>query len=365
MKKSELWHKLLHGLYNYLLFFLLTAFLVTCTTSLFVTVLAGTLEIELTDENVQTAAKLTFANVLLLSILFMIIDVLRRKFTTVRMTEHIKNAAERLVDGDFDVRIEPISSLSADESYNAIIESFNKMAEELSGVETLRTDFIANVSHEMKTPLAVIQNYGTLLEDESLDSATRAEYARIIVDSARRLASMMENVLKISRLENQQIYPSAETFELGEQLCECFLQFESVWERRGIEIDTDIEEGVYVCCDRELLSLVWNNLLSNALKFTERGGRVTLSLRGEGELATVSVADTGCGISADVGAHIFEKFYQADTSHKTEGNGLGLALVKRVVDILDGEISVESAPGCGSTFTVRMKRICDNAKKDT
>lgn len=230
------------------------------------------------------------------------------------------------------------------------------MAKELRGVETLRTDFIANVSHEMKTPLAVMQNYGTLLCAHDLSDEKRIEYAKAITDASRRLADMMTNILKLNRLENQSIYPSVETYNLSEQLCESLLQFESVWEKEGIEIETDIEENLLVSADAELLSLVWSNLFSNAFKFTERGGSVTVSLSSDDNYATVKVRDTGCGMSAEVGAHIFEKFYQGDTSHATQGNGLDLALVKRVVDIMQGEISVESALGVGTTFSVKIRK---------
>ncbi|MBO5048243.1 MAG: HAMP domain-containing histidine kinase, partial [Clostridia bacterium] len=249
-------------------------------------------------------------------------------------------------------------------NYNIIIDCFNTMATELRGVETLRTDFIANVSHEMKTPLAVMQNYGTLLQAPDLPEEKRMEYAKAITDASRRLADMMTNILKLNRLENQQIYPNLTTFDLGEQLCESLLQYESVWERKNIEIETDIAEGVQVCADTELLSLVWNNLFSNAFKFTDECGKVTLTLTADEEYATVKLSDTGCGMSAEVGAHIFEKFYQGDTSHATQGNGLGLALVKRVVDIMQGEIGVESAVGVGTTFTVRIRRNANGLEEN-
>ena len=182
------------------------------------------------------------------------------------------------------------------------------------------------------------------------------EYAKAITDSSRRMADMMTNILKLNRLENQQIFPQTTEYDLGEQLCECLLRHESVWEERGIAIETDIAENVRVRADAELLSLVWNNLLSNAFKFTEPGGTVSLSLHAAEQHAVVTIRDTGCGMSPEIGAHIFEKFYQGDTSRATQGNGLGLALVKRVVDILQGEISVESAVGRGTAFTVTIRR---------
>ena len=357
MRKEELRHKILRGIYNYLMFFMLVAFLVSCSTMLFISVMADTLNMTLTRENIGVAAKLTFCNVIFLSVLFTVIDAIRRKFTTEKITKYIAEAAKRLVQGDFSVRIVPVSSLSADENFNEIINCFNTMAGELAGVETLRTDFIANVSHEMKTPLSVMQNYGNLLQMPDLEESKRMEYARGVAEGARRLADMMTNILKLNKLEKQQIYPKTDEYDLGEQLCECLLQFENVWEEKNIEIETEIAEDVKVSTDGELLALVWNNLFSNAFKFTPEGGKVTLVLEATEHHAIVKVKDTGCGMSSEVGAHIFEKFYQGDTSHAMQGNGLGLALVKRVIDILDGEISVESAIGKGSTFVVKFRRI--------
>ena len=348
--------RLLHWIHNYLVFFLLTAFLVTCCLMLFTNALMDSLDIVLTSKMLETAAKLTFANVLLLSLLYTCIDALRRRLTVERTSKRIAGAAQKIMAGDFSVRIDQVSPYGMDQSFVEIIDCFNTMAQELSGVETLRTDFISNVSHEMKTPLAAMHNYGTLLQTPELPENKRIEYARSITDASRRLADMMTNILKLSKLENQQIFPNAEKYDLGEQLCEALLQYENVWEQENIEIETEIAEDVTVFADRELLSLVWSNLLSNAFKFTPSGGTVRLSMTADEEYATIQVQDTGCGMSAETGAHIFEKFYQGDTSHATRGNGLGLALVKRVVDIVHGEISVESTLGMGSIFIVKIRR---------
>ena len=340
---------------SFLLFFLTVGFIVSCCMMLFLSILADTMELTLTTDNIAAAAKLTFWNVILITFLFKFADYIRRKIMVERPTKIITEATEKIMSGDFSVRIKPMQN-SGMEGFNQIAMAINQMAEELSSVEMLRTDFIANVSHEMKTPLAVMQNYGTLLQAPDLPEEKRVEYAKAITDASRRLADMMTNILKLNRLENQQIYPNLTTFDLGEQLCESLLQYESVWERKNVEIETDIADGVNVCADTELLSLVWNNLFSNAFKFTEDGGKVMLTLTADEEYATVKIADTGCGMSREVGAHIFEKFYQGDTSHATQGNGLGLALVKRVVDIMQGEIGVESAIGVGTTFTVKIRR---------
>ena len=340
---------------NFVVFFLVVGFAVTCCLMLFINTLANTMGLTFHEGNIAAAAKITFGNVLLITFLFGTSDYIRRRITVDRPVKKITDATEQIMQGDFSVRVPPMQG-SAVEGFHRIGTAINQMAAELGSVETLRTDFIANVSHEMKTPLAVMQNYGTMLQQPNLEDAQRIEYAKAITDGSRRLADMMTNILKLNRLENQQIFPQTTEYDLGEQLCECLLQYENVWEQADIEIETDIEEDVRVKADAELLALVWNNLFSNAFKFTEPGGTVSLTLTATERHAIVKIKDTGCGMSPDVGAHIFEKFYQGDTSHATQGNGLGLPLVKRVVDIMQGEISVESAVGIGTTFTVKIRR---------
>ncbi len=348
--------RFLRALNHYLVFFMLVAFLVTCCIMLFTTALTDSLEIVLTGENLNIAAKLTFINVITLSLIFTVIDEVRRKLTIERSARRIAAAAKQMIAGDFSVRIDLPSRLGMDEHFLEIVDCFNQMAKELSSVETLRTDFISNVSHEMKTPLSVMYNYGTLLQMPELSDEKRIEYARSITESSRRLSDLMTSILKLNKLESQQIFPNTERYDLGEQLCEALLQYENLWERENIEIETDIAEDVIVYADHELLFLVWNNLLSNAFKFTRSGGKVSLILEKELSHAVIRVKDTGCGMSEETRQHIFEKFYQGDTSHATCGNGLGLALVKRVMDIVHGEISVESRLGEGSVFTVRIRR---------
>ena len=357
MKSAEKLPKALKLVRNYCFFFVIVAFVVTCCMMLFLSTMLDTMELELTDDDVQLAAKLTFLNVVLVSLLLTVIDAIRRYFTVERSAKKIIETAKRITDGDFSARVDRTPYLTYDDSELGEIGYYiNKMAEELSGVETLRSDFISNVSHELKTPLAVIGNYASMLCEKDMDDETRMEYAGAIKNSSQRLAVLISNILKLNKLENQQIAPKAEVYDLGEQLCECLLGFEDVWEEKDLDIETDIEDGVSVLADAEMMSLVWNNLFSNAVKFTEKGGCVKLYLKSDGDFAVVSVEDTGCGISAETGKHIFDKFYQGDTSHATQGNGLGLALVKRVIDILQGEISVESTVGKGSTFVVKFQR---------
>ena len=354
MKKMT-FRSVLRMINNFLIFFLTIGFAVSCCMMLFLNTMAHSMGLTFTPVNISTAAKITFINVLILTLIFATIDHIRRKVNVDRPVKIITDTTEKIMQGDFTAQI-PHMHGAGMEGFNQIGTAVNSMAKELSGIETLRTDFIANVSHEMKTPLSVMQNYGTLLQSHGLSEEKRMEYAKGVTDASRRLSEMMTNILKLNRLENQQIFPEISRFDLGEQLCECLLQFENMWEKKNIEIDTDIAEDINVEADAELLSLVWNNLFSNAFKFTDEGGTVALRLSSTEHYAIVKVSDTGCGMTQEVGKHIFEKFYQGDTSHSVQGNGLGLALVKRVIDIMQGEISVESTVGAGSSFTVKIPR---------
>ena len=359
MKKDSRYGRVLFAINRYLIFFLIVAFAITCCMMLFIRIMAHTMGLELTGENLNVAAKLTFLNVVFLSLLFTVLDAVRRKLTVDRPVKRITDAAEKMMRGDFSVRIPMPRAYRSDDKFRDVIECFNKMAEELSGTETLRTDFIANVSHELKTPLAVMQNYSTMLQQPGLSEEKRLEYSRAISDASRRLANLITNILKLNKLENQQITPVSRPYDLGEQLCECLLSFEELWESKSLEIETELDDGIFVRSDAEMMTLVWNNLFSNAIKFTDEGGKITLRMRADGDYALVQISDTGCGISSEVGAHMFDKFYQGDTSRATQGNGLGLALVKRVIDITESDIFVESEVGHGTTFTVRMRRITD------
>ena len=353
--KQWKYKQILRAVNNYVVFFVMVAFVVSCCMMVFVSTLADSMGLVFTKENITDAAKLTFGNVILITLLSASIDYVRRKLMVDRPVRRILEAADKIIQGDFSVRIEPVKEFAGETGFNEIIRCFNRMTAELAGTETLRTDFIANVSHELKTPLAVMGNYATMLQRPGLTEEEKNEYAKAISEASRRLAQLITNILKLNKLENQQIFPQWEEYDLGEQLCESLLQFEDAWEKKDLNIETDIQEDVRICSDGELLSLVWNNLISNAVKFTPEGGTIGVSLKTEGDKVVVSVRDTGCGMKPEVGRHIFEKFYQGDTSHATQGNGLGLALVKRVVDILSGEIGVESVYGQGSTFTVKIR----------
>lgn len=266
----------------------------------------------------------------------------------------LAKAAEKVSNGDFSVYVPTPHSADRLDYLDVMILDFNKMVEELGSVETLKTDFVSNVSHEMKTPISIIKNYAELLQKGGGTDQEKQEYARNIEEAVVRLSDLISNILRLNKLENQRIDPEIEDYDLCGQLEECILYYEELWDEKDLELDVVMEDRTVVQADRSLMELVWNNLLSNAIKFTEPGGKVSVCQSVSEEYAEVSVADTGCGMSKESIRHIFDKFYQGDTSHSKEGNGLGLALVQRILTLMNGEISVISEEGKGSTFTVRL-----------
>lgn len=268
--------------------------------------------------------------------------------------EEFARAARQVASGDFSVYLAPHHAADKATHLDVLFTDFNKMVEELGSMETLKKDFFSNVSHEIKTPLAVIQSNAQLLQKEELTMERRLEYTEAILHATRRLSSLITNMLKLNKLEKQAIKPAPKRYDLCAQLCECALQFEELWEQKNLGFEADLEERAMIEADEGLLELVWTNLLSNAVKFTPPGGRITLSQRSEEGTVTVSVTDTGCGMDGETVKRIFDKFYQGDPSHSTEGNGLGLALVKRILQLSDGSISVKSRVGEGSAFVVRL-----------
>ena len=263
-------------------------------------------------------------------------------------------AMRRVSEGDFSVYVPTIHAADKLDYLDVMILDFNKMVEELGSIETLKTDFISNVSHEMKTPIAIIKNYAQLLQMEQTPEGRGKEYAEEIEDAAERLSSLISNILKLNKLENQRITPEAGVYDVCKQLCESIFLFEEAMEEKEIDLKADIEDAAMIKADASLMDLVWNNLLSNAVKFTDRGGSIVIRQTSDEKYIRVSVSDTGCGIAKENINHIFDKFYQGDTSHSTEGNGLGLALVKRVLELMEGEILVTSEAGKGSTFLVTL-----------
>lgn len=266
----------------------------------------------------------------------------------------LAKATRQVAEGDFSVYVAPTHTADKTDYLDQMILDFNKMVEELGSIETLKTDFFSDVSHEFKSPLAVISSNAELLQKGGGLSTEQTEQVENIRYATKRLANLIQNMLKLNKLEKQTIRPVPESFDVCAQLCACAVQFEEVWERKGIDFEADLEDSAAVYADPGLMEVVWTNLLSNAIKFTPEGGTVTLAQRTEEGRVLVSVTDTGCGITPETVKHIFDKFYQGDSSHSTQGNGLGLALVRRILELSDGSVTVESVPGKGSTFTVAL-----------
>ena len=303
------------------------------------------------DDTGAVAAVMLVA-VVFLSLALTVFELLLRKVTVDRPVGRIADMARRIAEGDFSARADAAHAYGNYDVYDRILLDLNRAAEELAEAEKARLSFISNVSHEIKTPLAVIQSYAQALSKDGLDEKTRGEYLEVLRQAAQRLAALVHNVLRLNRLEHRKLGAEISDVRLDEQLAQCILQFEETIEAKGLELSCDLEEAI-IRSDAGCLELVWNNLLSNAVKFTD-SGRISVMLGREHGRAVVTVSDTGCGMSAETGRHIFEQFYQGDTSHAKEGNGLGLALVKKVIDVLGGEISVESEEGRGSTFRVTL-----------
>lgn len=262
----------------------------------------------------------------------------------------IEEAMKKVAEGNFSVRLSGNSRIG---ELKRIYESFNLMVKELQATEILQTDFVSNVSHEFKTPINAIEGYAMLLQDGALTPGEEEEYIEKILFNTKRLTELIGGILLLSKVENQVISLRDDVFSPDEQIRLAIVSLEEKWTKKEIEFETDLAEIRYRG-NEALLAHVWLNLLDNAVKFSPRGGKIYLSLSQEGGQTVFSVRDEGPGIDREKQKHIFDKFYQVETSHGKEGNGLGLTLVKRIVDLHRGSVTVENAEGGGCRFTVEL-----------
>lgn len=263
----------------------------------------------------------------------------------------ISEALMEVAKGNFNIKItdekHPIKELQK------MSRNFNIMVNELNNIETFRNDFIDNVSHEFKTPLASIDGYAMLLQDNTLTDVKKGEYIDKILSNTKRLSTLVYTILQISKLEHQEIITEKRKFKLDEQLRQTLLFLEHKWADKNIDLDLSLDETTFYG-NEELLSQVWINILDNAIKFTPSNGIITCTLRHSSDWITAAISDTGIGMTEDVKKYIFDKFYQGDESHSSEGNGLGLALVKRIINLCGGIVEVNSEIGKGSTFIIKL-----------
>lgn len=260
----------------------------------------------------------------------------------------LSRASEEVARGNFNVSVSDSSKL---EEVQTTFRNFNAMVRELNSIAVLSNDFVANVSHEFKTPLTAIEGYTMLLQDETLPEEEREEYLNKILYHTRRLSSLVGNILMLSKIESKSLSEEFTVFRLDEQIRQSVVLLEPQWSEKNLSFDVSLDEISFRGCE-SLLHHVWSNLLSNAIKASKPEQIITLRLLAQKECVVFSVSDTGCGMSRQVQDRIFEKFYQADSSHKSEGHGLGLPLVKHIVELSQGIVEVESKPEEGSTFRV-------------
>ncbi|MBR1739157.1 MAG: HAMP domain-containing histidine kinase [Ruminococcus sp.] len=262
--------------------------------------------------------------------------------------DEVIKAMKKVADGDFSIRIESDDAVG---EINELINSYNRMAEELDGIELFRENFINSFSHEFKTPIVSIQGFASQLRKKDLPEEKRAEYTEIIISESKRLTNLSSNILLLTKLENQQILSDKSVVRLDEQIRDCVLLLEKQWSAKGIEFDIDMEP-INFETNAEMLSQAWVNIIGNAIKFSPEDSVIRITLKRTPGGIRAEITDRGIGIREDTISHIFEKFYQGDKAHSSAGNGLGLPLVKRIIELNEGTIRVESQYGQGTKFIV-------------
>lgn len=267
-----------------------------------------------------------------------------------RATVKISAAINRVAAGDFNARIEPEKGDGT--RFNEVYTNFNKMVEELSSVKTLREDYVRNFSHEIKTPIAAINGYARLLAEGGISEEEGKEILSIIIRQSENLSLLSQNILLLSKIENQKVTGERKEYRLDLQIKDCIIMLAPQWEKKNITISSDLQSVTYLG-DEGLIQHVWINLLSNAIKFTPDGGEITVTLSQKGDVITAVIADNGIGMTEEQTARAFDKYYQA-AEKSTSGNGLGLAICKRICELSGGSVSVKSTLGEGSAFTVEL-----------
>ncbi len=262
---------------------------------------------------------------------------------------YISQAAKEVANGNFSARVEHHSN----DEIGILAQNFNLMAAELGTMEYLRKDFISNVSHEFKTPIASIQGFAEMIQNKNISDEDFQQYSTIIIEESKRLSHLCSNMLRLSRLDHHFIPEKAKRFSLDEQIRKTIVLLEEQWSKKELAFDIELEDISFLG-DEALVQQIWLNLLENAIKFSNETGMISIHAQKMTDAVSVEITDQGSGIAEETQDRIFEKFYQSDASHSKEGNGLGLAIVKKIVDICDGTIEFKSGLGVGTSFIIKL-----------
>ena len=334
------------------LHFIFFVFIIILTTNLLLSVIAFTLaRLQIIAQN-STNSTISMISFLLISVVTAtgLTSIVGKRI--LRPISELSNATKSVANGDFSIKLNTDCKIP---EMKDMLVNFNGMVKELASIETIQNDFVVNVSHEFKSPINAIEGYAMLLQNRDLTEKEMDEYIHTIIDSSRQLSVLCSNILQISKLENKEIIEEKKPFCLDEQIRQALLFYEQAWNNKNIDMDIELDPVRYNG-NEGLLMQVWMNLIDNAIKFTPEFGTIKLTLKEviiENEIQ-VSISDTGIGMSEDTMKHIFDKFYQADSTRFTEGIGLGLALVDKIIHLCSGKISVESKEGFGSTFMIKL-----------
>lgn len=300
----------------------------------------------LNEENIKSVMVLPIITLASCILIGVIVSACSSRAVLKNVREFIE-ATEKLSRGDFSARL----NIKRPPEFRILSKNFNAMAKELGGIEVLRTDFINNFSHEFKTPIISIKGFAEILKDDDLSKEEKNEYLDIIIEESKRLSSLATNVLNLSKIETQVILNDIQRFNIGEQIRQSILLLDSKFQSKNILLDINIED-CYINGNKEMLNQVWVNLLDNAIKFNNKNGIVSVNMKKEEGNIFINITDTGLGITRESISKIFDKFYQGDRSHSTHGNGLGLTIVKKIIELHGGTIECDSIVSKGTKFTI-------------
>lgn len=293
----------------------------------------------------------------IVALLFISIFFYQKKYYYDTPMQKLSQATKKVAEGNFSAYIEPFHKKEKFNYVGVMYEDFNKMVEVLGSNQTLKNDIVGNASHELKAPLSVIQSYATALQKENLSPDYSQDYIETIVEASKNLDTLITNILQLNKLENQEVILDIEEIDFSRHLTEAILKYEKIIEQKNIDLEIEIEDDIYISSNTTMLDIVWNNILSNAIKFTDPNGKIYIKQTSNQKRVSVQIVDNGCGMSQETLSLLYDKFYQGEPSRSSEGNGLGMTMVLRIINLLNGSITVHSKLGEGTKITVELSRL--------